>query len=280
VARRLPLSDAGRIAFGTWLAAGAVLVAGAATRHSWPLATRAVPAALAYLAGFGLALVLVRNRPPTARRDVIDVAWLPAFVAVAVALLAGTSPWGIAAVGAASGSVAGLLWSSRHLRRTDLAEQPRRAGAEAAYEVEAIYSRRGMRASLERTVPLEPGETLLLAQRVLRRTEKAVRPLGYARLTDRRLVVLCHDTFRPPDRIVVVPRAALIDVDMTPNGNWIDVRYRTRGGEGLLRLRTAGWGEMIGLGARLRPLAGRVPGMADSGRLHDLLVHWARSPIT
>lgn len=277
VVRRPPLSDAGRIAFGTWVAVGIVLVAATAIGGAGPLSVRPGLAVLAYVAGFVVPVALRRRIRPGF--DGIDVAWVPAAAAVALALTAGTGAWELATVAVASGCVAGLLWSSRHLRRVDLEEGDSRDDRRTAFEVEAIYSRRGMRASLERTLPLHSGETLLCAQRVLRRTEGAIRPVGFARLTDRRLAVLCHDTFRPPDRILVIPRAALVSVTTTPNGNWIDVRYRTGNGEGLLRLRAAGWGEMIGLGARLRPLAGRVPGTADTTRLHDLLVHWARSPV-
>jgi hypothetical protein len=277
--RRLPLSDAGRIAFGTWLLAGAALVVGAAAHRPGPPAVRLLLALVPYALGFAAAARLRRRHLPGLATDLIDVAWIPAAGAVALAFALGGGSWALASLAAVTGCVAGLLWSSRHLRRVDLEERPRRAGPSAAFEVEAIYSRRGMRASLDRTLPLEPGETVLVAQRVLRRTGGPVRPVGFARLTDRRLAVLCHDTFRPPDRVVVIPRAALLGVETTANGNWIDIRYRTPGGEALLRLRAAGWGEMVGLGARLRALAGRVPGTADSTRLRDLLVHWSRSPV-
>lgn len=133
---------------------------------------------LAYVAGFGSVLILLGNPRRTARHDMIDIAWLPACLAVVATLVAGATLWGVVWAGGASGSVAGLLWSSRHLRRTDLAEQPRRAGPDAAFEVEAIYSHRGMARSLARTVPVEPGETVLVAQRVLRRSPRLVRPLG------------------------------------------------------------------------------------------------------
>ncbi|MER3452250.1 MAG: hypothetical protein C4344_00650, partial [Acidimicrobiia bacterium] len=266
-----PLSHDGRITFGTWLATGAVLVAGAALgpRPARPLFAAVV--ALAYGGGFVVGTLLGRL-PRAGRREPIEFVWPLAFVTVAAA--ATGHGWTLGVAAAAAGVVAGALRTSGHLRRTDLVDHP----VTAAFEVEALPSRRGMGASLARTLPLESGEHVGLAQRVLVRTGGRVRPLGYIRLTDRRIAILRHTTFSSHDRILVVPRAAVVRVATTSNGNWLEVRYRTGAAESSIFLRAAGWGEIVCLGARLRPLAGRVPGTADNTRLHDLLLHWASRP--
>jgi hypothetical protein len=128
----------------------------------------------------------------------------------------------------------------------------------------ARYAVAGATTELARTVPLGPGEEVLLhgAMR-LRRAGRLPRPVAL-RLTNDRLTLLLHYALQP-DRVWDVPRAAVRDVRLV---------------RGAVRVAWAEDADGDG-GIRLTRLTGRPAldtSLTDVSAVADVLSSWLRSP--
>jgi hypothetical protein len=109
----------------------------------------------------------------------------------------------------------------------------------------ARYAIAGVGAELTRSCPLRPGEDLIREGRIrIRRGWR--RPLGFYRITNQRLSVLCHRAFGS-DEIVDVPRSCLVNVD-PPDGHGT-VRIDCSD-ESTIELSGFSWAQVFAAGAR------------------------------
>lgn len=104
----------------------------------------------------------------------------------------------------------------------------------------ARYAFAGAGEELARTVPLENGEPVLLSGGMRLRALGLPRPV-VLRLTPRRLSVLLHYALQP-DRVVELPRAAVLGVEVVRGA--VHITWRGEDGERSLRL-TAGGGRVV-----------------------------------
>ena len=127
----------------------------------------------------------------------------------------------------------------------------------------ATYAFGGARAELDRTVPVEPGEQVLLRGAMrLRGVGLLPRPV-VLRLTRCRLAVLAHYAFRP-DQVWDLPRDSIRTVQVVDGA--VEVSWASADETAVLAL--AGW---TGRAALDRPLHD-VPAVADE------LLAWLASP--
>lgn len=110
----------------------------------------------------------------------------------------------------------------------------------SASEVTATHART-TKSELERTLPLEGDETLLVGfyavtqysgSSILAKTRK-----GYLRLSTERLCVVRHYFFIP-DRIIVIPHGAITDVEGQWPRSFVRIAFRSDRGDELITLRT------------------------------------------
>jgi hypothetical protein len=109
----------------------------------------------------------------------------------------------------------------------------------------ARYDPRGVVAELDATVPLEEGEAVMWEGRV--RLRKGWRqPMGYARLTDRRLLTIRHRLLGA-DLVTEVSTAEIQGVDGPDASGELTLRIA---GGGSLGIAPFSWGEVVGAAAR------------------------------
>jgi hypothetical protein len=114
------------------------------------------------------------------------------------------------------------------------APNPSRA---TARQLKAVYAFMGPNVELERTLPLEPGETGMAEGRVRTRRRGLAQPIGYLRVSDRRVCIAEHHAFKA-DRILEVTRGSLLAVSV--RGRWVRLRLRLQSGETQVSLQAFG----------------------------------------
>lgn len=117
----------------------------------------------------------------------------------------------------------------------------------------ARYAFAGAAEELARTVPLEDGEPVLLHGGMRLRALGLPRPV-LLRLSPRRLSVLLHYALQP-DRVLELPRAAVLAVDLVRGA--VAVAWRGEHGEEVLRL-TSGTGRGLGRPLQTDAVAGSL----------------------
>jgi hypothetical protein len=125
----------------------------------------------------------------------------------------------------------------------------------------ARFAFAGAGEELLRTVPLADGEPVLLSGGMRLRAFGLPRPV-VLRLTPRRLSVLLHYALQP-DRVVELPRAAVLGVDVVRGA----VRITWRGDDGDRHLRLTSGGARVLLARAL-----------DADTVAEVLADWLDSP--
>ena len=116
-----------------------------------------------------------------------------------------------------------------------------------ASEVIAKYAVVGPRVELERTLPLEPSELLILG--VIAHTTYGQRPFpfgrhrrGFLRLSTQRLCIVRHYGFIR-DRIIVIPPRAITGVEGQGPGESVRITFRPEDGDQVITIVT--WREPV-----------------------------------
>jgi hypothetical protein len=114
-----------------------------------------------------------------------------------------------------------------------------------ASEVIAKYAVMGPRVELERTLPLEPGEILIVG--VIAHTTYGDSPFdrgrrGFLRLSTHRLCIVRHYGFIR-DRIIVIPPRSISGVEGQGPGESVHITFRVEGGDRVITIVT--WREPI-----------------------------------
>ena len=108
--------------------------------------------------------------------------------------------------------------------------------APRARQLAAVYDFWGVDHELDRTLPLNNGEEVIVAGAVLARAPWLGRRLAFLRLSDERLCIVRHYNVRR-DQALEVPAGALLAVRTT--GRWVELRVRTDTDDEVVGLR--GW---------------------------------------
>jgi hypothetical protein len=119
--------------------------------------------------------------------------------------------------------------------RSDIVEpyDPECMSDDIASEVVAKYAVMGPRVELERTLPLEPGETPIvgvIAHTTYRDSRFDRHRRGFLRLTTQRLCIVRHYGFIR-DRIIVLPPRAITGVERQGPVESVHIRFRLEGGD-------------------------------------------------
>jgi hypothetical protein len=133
-----------------------------------------------------------------------------------------------------------------------------------ASEVIAKYAVVGPRVELERTLPLEPSELLIVG--VIAHTTYGDRPFplgrhrrGFLRLSTQRLCIVRHYGFIR-DRIIVIPPRAITGVERQGPLEAVHITFRMEGGERVISIVT--WRE---------PAVPLDHGVLDASDLNEML---------
>lgn len=148
---------------------------------------------------------------------------------------------------------------------------PERVSDDIASEVVAKYAVMGPRVELERTLPLEPGEILIVG--VISHTTYGDGPSdggrrGFLRLSTQRLCIVRHYGLIR-DRIVVIPPKAITGVEGQGPGESVDITFRVAGGDRVITIVT--WRE---------PTVPIDPDVLDAPDLDEALRHVARALVS
>ncbi len=113
---------------------------------------------------------------------------------------------------------------------------------DTASEVIAKYAVVGPRVELERTLPLEPSETLIVGVIAQTRLGDSSFPFdrgrrGFLRLSTQRLCIVRHYGFLR-DRIIVIPPRAITGVEGQGPGESVRITFRVEGGERVITIVT------------------------------------------
>lgn len=109
-----------------------------------------------------------------------------------------------------------------------------------ASEVIAKYAVMGPRVELERTLPLEPGEMLIVG--VIAYTRYGDGPFhrgrrGFVRVSTQRLCIVRHYGFIR-DRIIVIPPRAITEVEGQGPAQSVRISFRVKGGDRVITIVT------------------------------------------
>jgi hypothetical protein len=120
------------------------------------------------------------------------------------------------------------------------------------YQRKAAYSFRGADSELDKSAPLEAGESRVVHGGLRAREGGVIKSPAVIRLTNLRLSVVRHFAFHS-DLICEIPPEAVESIDY--DGRGIDIRYRDRD-RGDVTLQLYGWTGRNPLARSLRDLSG------------------------